>query len=435
MSHTREDHQRMYEEKKSTLEECLKLICSGDNICFAKDCNEPKLFCESLHTVADRVENVTILKGRSSDFGFLQNDGMAGHFLTQSAFYSKGWEPAIRKGNCTFVPNDLPDQPIWYNGAYPRNVYISAVTPMDENGNFQVNLSQMWERDIDPLSCERIILEVNRRLETVRGGVEINIRDVTAFYEADYPIYTIPDAPFSETDRIIGEYVAELVHDGDTIQLGIGSLPNACAHSLMDKRDLGIHSEMFTNTMMKMVEKGVVTGDRKSINRGEHTFCFGGGSPELFHFLHENQQCRIRPASYVTDPFVIRSNDNMVSINAIMEIDLTGQVNSETIGARQYSGPGGAFDFAYGAAHSKGGRSILIMHAATNRGESKIKATLPQGAAVTIPRTYTDYVVTEYGIAHLRGRSVRDRVRALVSIAHPDVREELMAEARKLFYV
>ncbi len=171
-------------------------------------------------------------------------------------------------------PNDLPDQPIWYNGAYPRNVYISAVTPMDENGNFQVNLSQMWERDIDPLSCERIILEVNKRLETVRGGVEINIQDVTAFYEADYEIYSIPDAPSSETDNIIGQYVA---------------------------------------------------------------------------------------------------------------------------------------------AHSKGGRSILIMHATTNKGESKIKATLPVGAAVTIPRTYTDYVVTEYGIAHLRGRSVRDRVKALAS--------------------
>ncbi len=427
--------QEMYASKRTTLDEALGLIRSGDNICFAKDCNEPRLFCEKLHTIADRVENVTILKGRSADFGFLQNDGMKGHFLTQSAFYSKGWVPAIEKGNCTFVPNDLPDQPIWYNGAYPRNVYIAAVTPMDENGNFQVNLSQMWERDIDPLSCERIILEVNHKLQTVRGGVEINIRDVTAFYEADYDIYTIPDAPFSETDDVIGKYVAELVHDGDCIQLGIGSLPNACARNLMDKRDLGIHSEMFTNSMMTMIEKGVVTGARKNINPGEHTFCFAGGSAELFKFLHENKDCRIRPASYVTDPFTIRSNDNMVSINSIMEIDLTGQVNSETIGTRQYSGPGGAFDFAYGAAHSKGGRSILIMHATTNKGASKIKSVLPSGAAVTIPRTYTDYVVTEYGVAHLRGRSVSDRARDLIAIAHPDVRDELMFEAKKLMYI
>lgn len=425
----------MYQAKKSTLEDCLQLIRSGDNICFAKDCNEPRLFCEKLHTIADRVENVTILKGRSSDYGFLQNDGMAGHFLTQSAFYSAGWVPAIEKGNCTFVPNDLPDQPIWYNAAYPRNVYIAAVTPMDENGNFQVNLSQMWERDIDPLSCERIILEVNNQLQTVRGGVEINIKDVTAFYEADYDIYTIPDAPSTEKDNIIGQYVAELVNDGDCIQLGIGSLPNACARNLMDKRDLGIHSEMFTNLMQTMIEKGVVTGDRKNINRGEHTFCFAGGMPSLFKFLHENPQCVIRPASYVTDPFVIRSNDNMVSINAIMEIDLTGQVNSETIGSRQYSGPGGAFDFAYGAAHSKGGRSILIMPSTTNKGISKIKSILTPGSAVTIPRTYTDYVVTEYGVAHLRGRSVKDRVKDLIAIAHPDVRDELLFEAKKLMYI
>ncbi len=425
----------MYEAKKSRLEDCLQLIRSNDNICFAKDCNEPRLFCEKLHTIAHRVENVTILKGRSSDYGFLQNDGMAGHFLTQSAFYSAGWVPAIEKGNCTFVPNDLPDQPIWYNAAYPRNVYIAAVTPMDENGNFQVNLSQMWERDIDPLSCERIILEVNKQLQTVRGGVEINIRDVTAFYEADYDIYTIPDAPSTEKDNIIGQYVAELVNNGDCIQLGIGSLPNACARNLMDKRDLGIHSEMFTNLMQTMIEKGVVTGDKKNINRGEHTFCFAGGMPGLFKFLHENPQCVIRPASYVTDPFVIRSNDNMVSINAIMEIDLTGQVNSETIGARQYSGPGGAFDFAYGAAHSKGGRSILIMPSTTNKGISKIKPILTPGSAVTIPRTYTDYVVTEYGVAHLRGRSVKDRVKDLIAIAHPDVRDELLFEARKLLYI
>lgn len=427
--------QEMYEKKRTTLEGALALIRSNDNICFAKDCNEPKLFCQSLHTIADRVENVTVLKGRSSDFGFLQNDGMRGHFLTQSAFYSKGWVPAIEKGHCTFVPCDLPDQPIWYNAAYPRNVYISAVTPMDENGNFQVNLSQMWERDIDPKSCDRIILEVNRRLQTVRGGVEINIRDVTAFYEADYDIYTIPDAPFSETDDVIGQYVAELVNDGDCIQLGIGSLPNACARRLMDKRELGIHSEMFTNSMMTMIQKGVVTGGRKNINRGEHTFCFAGGSHELFRFLHDNPDCHIRPSSYVTDPFVIRSNDNMVSINSIMEIDLTGQVNSETIGTRQYSGPGGAFDFAYGAAHAKGGRSILIMHAATNKGASKIKSVLPSGAAVTIPRTYTDYVVTEYGVAHLRGRSVADRARSLIAIADPAVRDELLFEAKKLLYI
>ena len=435
MAYTYEDYKKMYAEKKRTLQECLDMILSGDHICFGKDCNEPLLFCQQLHTIAPRVEGVTVLKGRSFDFGFLQNEGMKGHILTQSAFFSKGWDKPLELGNVTFVPNDLRDQPFWYNAANPRNTYIAAVTPMDENGNFQVNLSQMWERDIDPLSCKKIILEVNKNLKTVKGGVDINIADIDAFYEAEYPIYEIQDAPSSPIDQKIGQYVAELVHDGDTIQLGIGSLPNACARALMDKKDLGIHSEMFTNLMGTMVEKGIITGARKNLNPGKHIFCFAGGTSHLFDMLHENPDCEIHPASYVTDPMVIKQNDNMVSINAIMEIDLTGQVNSETIGTRQYSGPGGAFDFAYGAAHSKGGRSILIMHSTTNKGESKIKATLPVGAAVTIPRTYTDYVVTEYGIAHLRGRSVRDRVKALVSIAHPDVREELLSEARRLFYI
>ena len=435
MAYTYEDYKKMYAEKKRTLQECLDMIQSGDHICFGKDCNEPLLFCQQLHTVAHRVEDVTVLKGRSSDFGFLQNEDVAGHIMTQSAFFSKGWQRPLELGTCTFVPNDLHDQPIWYNGANPRNTYIAAVTPMDENGNFQVNLSQMWERDIDPLSCKKIILEVNKNLKTINGGVDINIKDVDAFYEAEYPIYEIQDAPSSEIDNVIGQYVAELVHDGDTIQLGIGSLPNACARNLMGKKDLGIHSEMFTNLMGTMVEKGVITGARKNLNPGKHIFCFAGGTNHLFDMLHEDPNCIIRPASYVTDPMVIRQNDNMVSINAIMEIDLTGQVCSESIGTRQYSGPGGAFDFAYGAAHSKGGRSILIMHSTTNKGESKIKPILTPGAVVTIPRPYVDIVVTEYGIAHMRGQTVQNRVKNLIAIAHPDVREELTREAKKLFYI
>ena len=435
MAYTYDDYKKMYAEKKRTLEQCLDMIQSGDHICFGKDCNEPVPFCQQLHTVAPRVEGVTVLKGRSANFGFLQNDDIKGHILTHSAFFSRDWQRPLELGNCTFVPNDLNDQPVWYNGANTRNVYISAVTPMDENGNFQVNLSQMWERDIHPLSCKKIILEVNKNLKPVRGGVEINITDVDALYEAEYPIAEIPDAPSSPIDEKIGSYVAELVHDGDCIQLGIGSLPNACARQLMDKKDLGIHSEMFTNLMGTMVEKGVVTGARKNINKGIHNFCFAGGTSHLFDLLHENPNCVIGPATYVTNPMVIMQNDNMVSINAIMEIDLTGQVCSETIGTRQYSGPGGAFDFAYGAAHSKGGRSILIMHSTTNKGQTKIKPILTPGAAVTIPRPYVDIVVTEYGVAHMRGQTVQNRVKNLIAIAHPDVREELMAEAKKLFYI
>ena len=186
-------------------------------------------FCQQLHTVAHRVEDVTVLKGRSSDFGFLQNADVAGHIMTQSAFFSKGWQRPLELGTCNFLklPTTSTTSPSGTTAPTPGTPGTAAVTPMDENGKFQVNLSQMWERDIDPLSCKKIILEVNKNLKTINGGVDINIKDVDAFYEAEYPIYEIQDAPSSEIDNVIGQYVAELVHDGDTIQLGIGSLPNA----------------------------------------------------------------------------------------------------------------------------------------------------------------------------------------------------------------
>lgn len=429
--------QQLYQARLTDLEGCLALIQSGDNICLGKDCNEPREFCRALHTIAPRVENVTVLKGRSSDYGFMQNDGMKGHILTQSAFFGRGWEEPLRKGNVTFVACDLYDQPFSYNAAYPRNVYCVAATPMDENGNFQVNLSMMWEMDIwNQMTCrQKVIIEENRQLKRVTGGLDINISQVHAVYQADYQPPEIPDLAPSPVEDQIGAYVGSLIHDGDCIQLGIGSLPNACAAHMMDKRDLGVHSEMFTNLMGEMVRRGVITGARKNINRGEHTFCFAGGTQGLYDYIHGDKSCVIRPASYVTDPRVIMENHNMKSINGILEIDLTGQVCSESIGTRQYSGPGGAFDFAYGAQHAQGGQSILIMQSRTKKGQSKIKPTLTPGAQVTIPRPYADTVVTEYGIAVLKGRTLQDRVKALIAIAHPEDRDSLRFEAEKLMYI
>ncbi|MCD8088273.1 MAG: 4-hydroxybutyrate--acetyl-CoA CoA transferase [Oscillospiraceae bacterium] len=437
MPNTYADFQRLYREKLTDVEGALALIQSGDNLCLGKDCNEPQEFCRALHTIAPRVENVSVLKGRSSDYGFLQNDGMNGHILTQSAFFARGWDEPLRKGNVTFVACDLYDQPYSYNAAYPRNAYIVAATPMDENGNFQVNLSLMWEWDIwqQKLCQQKVIIEENKQLKRVEGGMDIHISQVTAVYQADYQPPEIPDLVPSETEDKIGQYVGRLINDGDCIQLGIGTLPNACASHMMDKHDLGIHSEMFTNLMGEMVRKGVITGARKNINPGEHTFCFAGGTQSLYDYLHEDKNCVIRPSSYVTDPRVIMENNNMKSINGILEIDLTGQVCSESIGTRQYSGPGGGFDFAYGAQHAKNGRSILILQSRTKKGQPKIKSTLTPGAQVTIPRPYADTVVTEYGIAELKGRTLQDRVKALIAIAHPEDRDRLRFEAEQLMYI
>ena len=435
MAYTYEDYKKMYAEKKRTLQECLDMIQSGDHICFGKDCNEPLLFCQQLHTVAHRVEDVTVLKGRSSDFGFLQNADVAGHIMTQSAFFSKGWQRPLELGTCTFVPNDLHDQPIWYNGANPRNTYIAAVTPMDENGNFQIPYCQMFEREA--LACAKtVILEINPRFRRGRGGVEIPIERVTCCYTADSPILTIPRSKPSPTDETIGAYIADMIHDGDTFQLGIGGLPDAVGKHLFARNDLGIHSELFSSTMADLIEQGNVTGRYKTVDPGESIACFALGDDHLYKTLSETPSCRIMPASYTNDPFIIAQQDHMISVNTALEMDLTGQICSESIGPVQWSGTGGASDFAFGALHSKGGRGIIAFSSTAKGGTiSRIKVMLTPGAAVSISRNLADTIVTEYGVAELRGRSIRERADALIAIAHPDFRAELREGSRKLGYL
>jgi acyl-CoA hydrolase len=429
----------LYEQKKGTLQDALDLIRSNDNVCFAGDCNEPHVFARSLHTIAPRVENVAVIKSRVGSFPFVTEPGMNGHINTGGFFYGTGWGEGHRNLNCSLIVTDLPDYANFVAGHRPCNVFVASVTPMDEKGNFQVGLCMMWEAEsyasVLAQPDHRVILEVNPNQVRVKGGLEINIKDVTTLYEVDEPIPEIGAMQATDVEDTIGANVAALVKDGDTIQLGIGSLPDAVAHHLMDKKDLGLHTEMFTSSMGEMIRKGVLTGERKNYYKGVHIGSFAGGDRALYETMSNTPNLRIVPASYGVNPMTIMQNDNMVSINTILEMDLTGQVCSESIGPRQFSGSGGGFCFAYGALHSKGGRGILAFASRSKKGMPKIKATLTPGAAVTIPRNYVDYIVTEYGVAALRGRSVKERVEALVSIAHPDDREDLLNQARELFYI
>ncbi len=229
--------------------------------------------------------------------------------------------------------------------------------------------------------------------------------------------------------------VRTLLRDGDCVQIGIGSLPNAIANELFDLNDLGMHTELATNTIGKLIEAGVINGRRKNFKKGQHLFIFASGSPELYETLGRNEGCRVVPAVYGADPMIIMRNDNMASVNTCVEMDLTGNICSESIGPRIISGSGGAFDYVYGALHSRGGRSIMAFTAKTRKGISKIVPMLSPGAGVTIPRNYADYIVTEYGIAHLRAGSLVERANALIEIAHPDVRDELRDRAKELHYL
>ncbi len=436
---TAQDYLRMYEEKKGTLQDCLNLIRSGDVIFTTNNYSEPNVILQHLHEIAPRVENVKIWKGRSGTYPFMTDPAMKGHIEMYTYFFGPTfYRQAQKLGLVDYVPADLGHYFTVAVSGHPANVCIAAVTPMDENGVFHLGLNHA----ADGLGVQdaidhhkTIILEVNPRLHTMRGAQEIRIEDVTMLLEVDTPEYVIPPIQPTAVEDQIGAAVAELVADGDTIQLGIGGIPNAVGAYLKDKRNLGIHSEMFTSSMMELIQAGVITGSNKTYDRGLHVCAFAEGVPELYPFLQNNPNCVIRPGSQVVDPFEIARHEHMVSINTLVEIDLTGQVCAESVGPKQISGSGGAFCFSYGAYRSKGGKGILAFPSRTAKGEPKIKAMLTHGAVVTTPRNYVDYIVTEYGVARLKGASIRERAERLIAVAHPDDRAELTRAARALLYL
>lgn len=426
-----------YNKKKGTVQDCLNLIKSGDVVVLTGDCNVPAQIGNNLHTIAPNVTNVTVFKDFKNYFPFAAIEGMNGHINTTGFFFGKDMRTGQPFGNSSYFPTDICNNGSFIVENHPT-VYIAGVSPMDDNGNMQIGLCNMWEREPFEYVLRtggRIICEINRNIPRINGGIEININDVTALTEADTPMPLVPAMEPSEKEVKIAQYVRSVVKDGDCVQFGIGSLPNAIAAQCMDLHDLGMHTEMVTSALGEMVRKGVITGARKNINTGEHIFTFSGGDQALYDTIAVNPNFRVTPASYCCDPKVISQNNNMVSINTCIEMDLVGQIASEAIGTRQFSGSGGAFDFAYGAMMSRGGRGIIAFASTTAKGLSKIKCTMGPGTIVTIPRNYADYIITEYGIARLRGKTVRQRAESLIAIAHPDFRKDLRSEAQKLMYL
>ncbi len=428
------DYTSLYQQKKGTVDDALGLISSDMVVYFASDCNEPIALLKRLHTVAPRVKNVLCYKSRLGPYPFMGDPSLRGHIKYTNFFFGAGWQDGFKQGIASYTPTDLCDWAPIVASTRPGDIFYAAVSPMDADGNFCIGLSLMSEWEMLP-TCKRIVVEVNPNLPRVEGGLQINVRDVELIYESDEAVPEVPSAAPNADEVKIAQYCRELIHDGDCIQLGIGSLPNALADEMMDLHELGLHTEMFTTKMGEMVRKGVITGEHKKIDTGRHVFGFAGGDRALYDTLAQDKHCMVRPTSYVNNPFVIAQLDNFVSINTCIEMDLTGQVCSESIGPRQFSGTGGSIDFAYGALHSKGGRGILAFTSTAKHGESKIRCTLTPGAAVSIPRSYVDYIVTEYGVARLRGKMVCERVEALIAIAHPDYRAELRKQAEELLYI
>ena len=428
---------KLYEDKKITLENALEFIESGDEILVGGGCSEPISFLNDLHKIADNVKGVVVRK--SLDMGaypYITQEGIADKISTKSFFLGGATRAGAKLGNVTWFPS-----PLSYASEFMRKnaedfkgrkVFVCAVSAMDEYGYMSSSLSAQWEIAGAEVS-DIIIFEINPNMPRVNCEGQYHISNADYVYEVNTPIPEVPPIIPTEIETTIGEYVASLVEDNSCIQLGIGGIPNATAKAFMNKKNLGIHTEMITSSMADLFEAGVVTGKYKNIDKGKIIGTFALGNKELYKFLTDNPIVSIKDSEYVNNPVIIAQNDNVVSINTALQVDLVGQVCSESIGYKAYSGVGGAFDFAYGAKLSKGGKSIIALPSTRKNGTiSTIKAVLDPGATVSIPRHVVDYVVTEYGIAHLARCTTQERVEKLIAVSHPDFRDELRKQADEM---
>jgi acyl-CoA hydrolase len=429
-----------YKDKVISVEQALNLVKSDDVIVTGLGASAAKLFMTNLHTIAGRVKNVTITNCNPMCDGDFMNPEYKDSFKVDGWFYTAALRKAHANGNISFIPNHL------HFAGYKRlchtkpNIYVGVAAMPDKHGNVSLSMSNTYEQEMID-AADIVILEINPNYPKTFGDSCVTVSDVDYFIEADYPCPTIPDVPSSDKDKVIGRYIADLVHDGDCIQLGIGGIPNAVAAYLTDKKDLGVHTEMATSTMVDLVKAGVINGSKKTLHRGKLVCTFVLGNKELYDFVDDNPAVMVMSGKYVNDPATYAKIDNMVSINTAIEIDLTGQCCAESIGHVQFSGSGGLTDTAIGAQNAKNGRSIIALYSTAmvrnketgiKEEKSKIVSMLTPGAIVSLARPDIDNVVTEYGVAALRGTSVSERVEKLISIAHPKFREELMREAQEL---
>lgn len=427
--------------RQITVEEALGLIKSGDHIVSGLAGAEPVLMLSRLHEIAKEVQDVHVMTCLPMGvYDFYSKGEYGKSFLMEGWFYSGPMRKLHEIKTVTFIPNHLHFSAKKRLDFRKPNLYIGNCSWVDEHGYVSLGLSAVYEREMIE-AADLVILEMNRNVPRTFGDTTLHISQVDYFIEAEYKMPELPVTEPNEKDRTIGRLIAEYIEDGSTIQLGIGGIPNAVAEALKGKKHLGIHTEMFTDGMVDLVESGVVDGTQKSLHRGKMVAAFALGSEKLYRFINDNPAVEILSGAYVNDPHVIGLNHKMISINTSIEIDLTGQCCSESIGVKQISGTGGQADTAIGAQNSEGGKSFIALYstAMVKEGEtgewtekSKIVPILASGAVVSLSRNDVDYVVTEYGVAALRGTSIRDRVERLIQIAHPDFRIWLREEAERL---
>ena len=422
-----------YKSKIVTADEAVSHVKSGDSIVFAHACGESQVLTKALVNQADRLENVEIIHMVAMGSAPYCDVGMEKHFKHNALFVGGSTRKAVERGQADYTPVFFHEVPkLFHENLLNVDVVFLQITPPDENGDCSFGISVDYTQPAAEMA-KLIIAQVNKEMPYTYGN-KINIRDIDYLVLYDEPLIELRPPVIGDTERKIGEYVASLIQDGDTLQLGIGAIPDAVLSFLGNKQNLGIHSEMFSDGVVDLFNKGVITNTEKSIDKGKLTACFLMGTKKLYDFVNQNEDVLIRPVDYTNDPFVVSQIDNIVSINSAMQVDLMGQVNAEMIGTKQFSGVGGQVDFIRGASRARGGKAIIAMASTAGNGKmSKICATLDFGAAVTTSRNDVDYVVTEFGIAALKGKTLKQRARSLIEIAHPDFKVGLIEEFERRF--
>jgi len=413
--------------------EAVAGIRSRDQVYLQCAAATPSVLLDALVARAPELEAVSVVHLHCEGPGPHLTPEMAPHFRHRALFIGPNARAAVNEGRADYVPAFLSDVPrLFQSGALPLDYVFVNATPPDEHGFCSLGTS-VEAMHAAIRAAKTVVVQFNRAIPRTLGDSFIDIDDIDLAIECDVPPYEVPLPAIGDVEQRIGGFVADLVPDGATIQMGIGSIPAAVGAALGRKKDLGVHTEMFTDTVVDLVEAGVINGSRKERNRGKIVAAFLMGTQRAYRFVHDNPMIEMRPVDFTNDTHVIRSFSRMTAINSAVEIDLTGQIVADSIGHRMYSGVGGQMDFVRGASLATEGRAIIALPATARAGaQSRIVPALQEGAGVVTTRAHARTVVTEHGIAELWGRSLRERARALIAIAAPEFRADLEREAARL---
>lgn len=409
--------------------EAVSHVKSGDRVFFQGAAMTPKILIEALENRYQELKDVEIFQIHTEGRARYAEAPYRDSFHINSCFASGNVRDAVNSSYGAYIPIFLSEIHLLFRrNILPLDVVFVQVSPPDKHGFCSLGVSV--DITLPAIqTAKKVIAQINPRVPRTHGDGIIHMNRIFAATQVDTPIhYHELEAP-SDIEQQIGKHVAALIEDGATLQMGIGGIPNVVLNNLMDHKRLGIHTEMFSDGVLPLIEKGIITGEEKEVKTGKIVTCFAMGSQKLYDFIDDNPLVHFKEAAYTNDTAIIRKNPKVTAINSAIEIDLSGQVCADTIGNYQYSGVGGQMDFIRGASLSEGGKAIIAMPSITNRGVSKIVPYLKEGAGVTTTRAHVHYIATEYGVVNLYGKNLKQRAKALISIAHPDHREALEEEA------